>query len=191
MGSDGATKRGHDRIYRGPIVRARAEVAQGEVSIPIEDEVATHLRQVQLLRTPGPSPEDETYVAPDRPWRRNCHWAAATNTQTLVAEALGIGKPQERMPGALGETLQVIGGGKRDHRDPAVPALDLPVELPQLREMLLAEESTEVAEQDQDGRPAKQFARAEGLALDRHQVEVEIDPHRTMMRQPERQSAEP
>jgi len=91
MRADGATKRGHDRIHRGPIVRARAEVAQGQVSIPIEDEVATHLREVQLLRTPGLSPEDETDVAPDRPWRRNRHWAAATYAHTLVAEALGIG----------------------------------------------------------------------------------------------------
>src|SRR5579859_3368958 len=94
------------------------------------------------------------------------------------------------MPGALGETLQVIGGGERDHRDPAVPALDLLVELPQLREMLLAEESTEVAKQDQNGRPAKQFVSVEDPAIDRHQVEVEIDPHRTMMRPLERQPAE-
>jgi hypothetical protein len=43
--------------------------------------------------------------------------------------------------------------------------------------MLLAEESTKVAEQNQDGRPTKQFARPEDLALDRHQIEVEIDSH--------------
>ncbi len=54
--------------------------------------------------------------------------------------------------------------------------------------MLLTEESTEIAEQNQDGRPAKQFACAEDIAIDRHQVEVEIDPHRTIMRAPELQS---
>jgi hypothetical protein len=184
----GAAKRGHDSVYSGPIVRARTEVAQRQVSIPIEDEVATHLRQVELLRTPGLSPQDETDVAPDRPWWRNCHWATAPKAQMLVTDALGVGKPQEGMPGAFGEALQLIGLGKRDHCHSAPLALDLLVELPQLREMLLAEESTKVAEQNQDGRPAKQFARAEDLAIDRHQIEVEIDPHRTMMRVPEPQS---
>jgi len=52
--------------------------------------------------------------------------------------------------------------------------------------MLLAEESTQVAEKNQDGRPAKQIMRAEDFAIHRHQIEVEIDPHRTMMRSPER-----
>jgi hypothetical protein len=54
--------------------------------------------------------------------------------------------------------------------------------------MLLAEESTQVAEQNQDGRLAKQFASVEDLAIGRHQIEVEIDPHRTMMRAQEGQS---
>lgn len=54
--------------------------------------------------------------------------------------------------------------------------------------MLLAKESTEVAEQNQNGRPAKQLVCVENLAIDCHQIEVEIDPHRTMMRAPDDQS---
>jgi hypothetical protein len=163
-------------------------VAQRQVPIAIEDEVATHLRQVELLRTPGLSSQDETDVAPHRPRRRNCYWATAPKAKMPVTDALGIGKPQERMPGAFGEALQLIGVGKRDHCHSAPPTRDLLIELPQLREMLLAEESTEVAEQNQDGGPAKQFASAEDLAIDCHQIEVDIDPHRTMMRARELQS---
>ena len=54
--------------------------------------------------------------------------------------------------------------------------------------MLLAEQSTEVAQQNEDGRPAKQFMCVEDPAVDRHEVEVEIDPHRIMMRPGEHQS---
>jgi hypothetical protein len=43
--------------------------------------------------------------------------------------------------------------------------------------MLLAIESTEVAEQHQDGRAPKQPARGEGFAVERHEVEAEVDPH--------------
>ena len=55
---------------------------------------------------------------------------------------------------------------------------NLLVELPQLREMLLAIESTEVAEQHQDGRTAKESAGGKDFAVGRHEVEVEVDPHR-------------
>ena len=50
--------------------------------------------------------------------------------------------------------------------------------------MLLAKESTEVAEQNQNGRPSEQFAAGKDLAVHGRQVEVKIDLHRTMMRWP-------
>lgn len=51
--------------------------------------------------------------------------------------------------------------------------------------MLLAKESTEVAEQNQNRWASQQSARGEEFALERDEVEVEIDPHRNMMRAPE------
>jgi NADPH:quinone reductase-like Zn-dependent oxidoreductase len=48
--------------------------------------------------------------------------------------------------------------------------------------MLLAIESTEVAEQNQNCCPPQQSARREDFAVNRHEVEVKIDAHRIMMR---------
>jgi hypothetical protein len=45
--------------------------------------------------------------------------------------------------------------------------------------MLLAVESTEVAKQNQNGRPANQSICWENFALDGHEVEVKIESHRT------------
>jgi hypothetical protein len=50
--------------------------------------------------------------------------------------------------------------------------------------MLLAIESTEVAEENQNGWAPKQSTGVEGFALNCHEVEVKIDSHRTMMRPP-------
>ncbi len=50
--------------------------------------------------------------------------------------------------------------------------------------MLEAKESTEVAKQNQNRRPPQQPPCGVDVAVDRHEVEVEIDPHRTMMRWP-------
>jgi hypothetical protein len=78
----------------------------------------------------------------------------------------------------------VVRVGKRDHRHPPLRCGNLLVVLPQLREMLLAIESTEVAEEDQNGWAPKQSLRVEDFAVNRHEVEVKIDRHRTMMRPP-------
>jgi hypothetical protein len=50
--------------------------------------------------------------------------------------------------------------------------------------MLLAVESTEVAQENQNGWAAKQSTGVEDLALNCREVEVEIDQHRIMMRSP-------
>jgi hypothetical protein len=50
--------------------------------------------------------------------------------------------------------------------------------------MLLAIESTEVAEENQNGWAPKQSTGVEDFALDCHEGEVKIDRHRTMMRPP-------
>ena len=67
----------------------------------------------------------------------------------------------------LGKSPYEIRTGERDDGDLATVLGDLLVELPQLREMLLAVKSTEVAQQNQDGRPAEQPARVERLPIGR------------------------
>ncbi len=47
--------------------------------------------------------------------------------------------------------------------------------------MLLAIQSTEVAEQHQDGRTAKETAGGKDLTIECYQVEVEVDLHQNMM----------
>jgi hypothetical protein len=87
---------------------------------------------------------------------------------------------------AFSESLEVAWTRERDHSDPSVQFRDLPVEVPQLREMLLAVESTEVAEENQNGWAPKQSAGGEDFGVNRHEVEVQIDQHRIMMRPPPR-----
>jgi hypothetical protein len=47
--------------------------------------------------------------------------------------------------------------------------------------MLLAIQSTEVAEEHKDGRPAEKLVRGEDLAVQGEQVELEVDRHRDIM----------
>ena len=77
----------------------------------------------------------------------------------------------------LGEALEMVGTSKGDDGDLALQVHDLPVELPQLREVLLAVESTEIAQQNQDCWTAQQSARVKGLAINCQEVEVKMDPH--------------
>ncbi len=69
----GAPKGQHDGLGGGAVVRTGSDVLEREVSIPIEDEVTAHLRQVELFRMPDPSPQDQADVTPDRAWGCDCH----------------------------------------------------------------------------------------------------------------------
>lgn len=62
-------KSGHHDLYRGPVVRGGAEVPEAELSTSIENEIAAHLRHVQLLGMPDLSPKGEANVGPNHPWR--------------------------------------------------------------------------------------------------------------------------
>ena len=81
----------------------------------------------------------------------------------------------------IGESFQATGIGKGDHRYPPLLLLDLVVELAQLREMLLAVESTQVAEENQNRRTAQKPAGREDFAVDCQEVEIEVNLHRTIM----------
>ena len=76
-----------------------------------------------------------------------------------------------------GEALEMVWATKRDDGDLSVQVRYLPIELPQPREMLLAIESTQVAEQNQNGRPPEQPARVEDLSVKSQELEVKVDLH--------------
>ena len=152
-------------------------MSEGEVSVSIEDEVAAHLGHVQLLGMPDLSAQRETYVAPNRPRWRDGPKPSPAQPKASVALALGIGKPHIGVSQVLGEALEMVRTSKGDDGHLSLRLRDLSVELPQLREMLLAVESTEVAQQNQDGWTAQQSARVKGLAINRQEVEVKMDPH--------------
>ena len=171
-------KSGHNDVGRGPVVRSRTEVPERQLSMAIEHEIAAHLRQVQLLGMPDLSAHGETYVAPDRPRWSNGPRPSPSEPEASVAPAIRVGKPQVGMSQMFGEALEMARTSKRDDSDPSVELRYLPVELPQLREMLLAIESTEVAKQDQNGRPPQQPARVEELSVKGLEVEVKVDLHR-------------
>ncbi len=65
-------------------------MAQGEVPARVEDEVTSHLRQVELLRSPDPSPQDQPNVTPYDAGRGNRSQAPTGGTKPPVAPA---GKP--------------------------------------------------------------------------------------------------
>jgi len=153
-------------------------VSEGEVSLAIEYKVTAHLGKVELLWSPDPSPDDQPDVAPDGARGCDCSQTPTLGSEALIAGAFWIGEPEKRMAQAIGEGFEMYGAGERDHRDPPLARRNLLIELPQLREMLLAVESTEVAQQHQNGWAPKQPARWEVFAVERHEVEVEIDPHR-------------
>jgi len=89
----GAPKGRHDGLGGGAVVRAGADVAEREVSIPIEDEVTTHLRHIELFRVPDLPPQEKANVAPDRAWWRDRRKTPPPETQTLIARSFGIREP--------------------------------------------------------------------------------------------------
>jgi hypothetical protein len=153
-------------------------VPEGQLPISIEHEVAAHLRHVQLLGMPDLSTQSETYVAPDRPRWSDSQKPFSSEPEASIAPALGIGEPQVLMAQALCEALEMVRTGKRDDGDLSIQLRYLPVELPQLREMLLAVESTQVPEQNQDGRPGEQPAGVEDLSVKGQEVDIKVDLHR-------------
>ena len=140
-------------------------VIEHEFPVTIEDEVPAHLRHVQLLGMPDLSAQGKTYVAPNRPWRRDGPKPSPSEPKASVALALGIGKPHVGVSQVVGEALEMVRTSKRDDGHLSLQLGDLPVVLPQLRDVLLAVESTEVAQQNQDGWTAQQSSQVKGLAI--------------------------
>ncbi len=129
-------------------------MAKGEVAGPVKDEIPSYLGQVELLGMPDLATEGDLDVLPDNPWRRDRPETAPVSPNGVVAEPFRIRQPQVGMPQVASEAGDVIGARERDDRDPASQGFDLVDVVPQLREMLLAIESTQITEQDQDGRPS-------------------------------------
>jgi hypothetical protein len=77
----------------------------------------------------------------------------------------------------VSEPGDVIGSSERDDYDAATQAGYLGVVLPQPREMLLAIQSTQIAEQDQDRRASQEAPSGERAAVRGPQLEIEVDSH--------------
>src|SRR5947209_1058854 len=74
-----------------------------------------------------------------------------------------------------GEAADVLGAGEGDDHHLAARPLDLKLVLTQELQVLLTEKAAEMAQQDQDGRPAEQSTSREGRSLDVEKLEIEID----------------
>lgn len=147
------------------------------VTEAIEHQIAAHLRHIPMLGMPDLSLQCETGVVPQDSGRDHGQKTPASKSQTSITLAFRIGQPEIRMPQALSEVFEAVRPGKRDHRDLPVQRSDFVIELPQLRDVLQAVESTEVAQQNQDCRTPEQSARMEHLAADSQEIKVEIDGH--------------
>ena len=66
---------------------------EAELSSPIENEIAAHLRHVQLLGVPDLSPKGEADVGPNHPWRSDGQKAFPPEPKASVTPTFGIGKP--------------------------------------------------------------------------------------------------
>jgi len=152
-------------------------VPEAELSTSIENEIAAHLRHVQLLGMPDLSPEGEANVGPNHSWRSDGQKAFPPDPKASVSPTFGIGEPQVRMAQVRGEAFEMVRSTKRDDGDLSVQVRYLPVELSQLREMLLAIESTEVPKQNQNSRPPQQPARVENLSVKGPELEGKVDLH--------------
>lgn len=152
-------------------------MTEAELSTSIENEIAAHLRHVQLLGMPDLAPKGEANVGPNHPWRSDGRKAFTPELQASVAPTFRIGEPQVGMAQVRGEAFEMVRATKRDDGDLSIQVRYLLVELPQLREMLLAIESTQVAEQNQNGRPPQQPACVENLAVKSQELEVKVDLH--------------
>lgn len=116
----------------------------------IEHEVAAHLRHIDLFRVPDLARQGKAHVFPHDMRRCDGHETTASEAEMSITLPFGVGKPQKGMTEVLGETFEVFGMSKGDHCDLSERLSDLLVEPPQLREMLLTIESTEVAKQNQN-----------------------------------------
>lgn len=63
----GPAKSIHQLDDRRAVIRSGADVPQGQVAIAIEDEIAAHLSEIELLWMPDSAPERERDVFPDHP----------------------------------------------------------------------------------------------------------------------------
>ncbi len=87
-------------------------MAQGEVALSIEYKVTAHLGQVELLRTPDPSSQDQSDVAPDGAEWCDCSQTPTFGPETLVTGALRIGQPEKGMSQAGGKGFEMFRAGK-------------------------------------------------------------------------------
>ncbi len=87
-------------------------MTESEVSLAIEYKVTAHLRPVQLLGMPDPTPQYPPDVAPNDARWCDCRQPVASGPESLVTDALRIGEPEKRMAKAIGEGFEMYGAGE-------------------------------------------------------------------------------
>lgn len=70
-------------------------MTEGAIALSIENKVTAHLGQVELLRTPDPSPQHQPDIAPNDARWCDGHEAPALGPEAVVAGAFGIGEPEK------------------------------------------------------------------------------------------------
>ena len=86
------------------------------------------------------------------------------------------------MPERRGECSQVLRGREGDHGNPAAGVFDLCDMRAELAQVLLAEETAEMTQQDQDGRPAVEAAGGVRIAVHVPEDEIQQDPGHSGLR---------
>ncbi len=130
-------------------------------AIGVEHRIAAKLAEVPLARTPPPSPEEQTGVEPHRAKVQQANQPPPQTPRTIRL-ALWVNPDLEGPKPGLKRPCRHRRRGEGDDHNPGRPQLRLP--LSQLRQVLLAGESTEIPQEYQDGWTAAQIFQAATLA---------------------------
>lgn len=128
---------------------------QADHAIGVEHRLAAKLAKVPLARPPASSAKERTGIEPHRAEVQHGNQPPSSQTPRAVGLTLRVHPDLERGEPRLKHPCCFRGRGEGDDHHPRRRQLGLP--LPQLRQMLLAGESTQVSEEDEDSWSAAQI----------------------------------
>ena len=126
-------------------------VLEGQLAARPEDEVTAQLPEVPLPWDPRPASKGRADGLQDVGGEEKAQRAKAAHPKCEIALPSFVRQPEEGVSERDREPGHLFRRGEGDHGDLAASRCDLRAVFSQLREMLLAEQSTEVAKDDQDG----------------------------------------
>lgn len=129
-------------------------------AIAVDHGITPELTDVPLMGSPARSPEQRASVEPKR--ARIQQGNRSAQAPSTIGPALRVNPNLERRHPGLQQAGRFRRRGEGYDDDPCQPELCPP--LSQLRQVLLARESAQIAEEDQDGRLAAQILKAASLA---------------------------